>query len=342
MIRWVLGACLALMVAGGCSKKEDVIVETASDVVVTPGEIDRDPWALLPPDALTLSRVDATQFFASDFGRRMRALAEARLPLPPGAGFDPERDLKTLHVGTYSMQGADLAGVAVGHFDAAAIESAADGTTDTPLGAPLVKSQYAGRNLYTSRNVGFTILTERTALFGNETGIRRALDRLEQGKIARQLPDWMEPLLESPDAAVVLGADLEQQPTVRAALGDFVFVKGLRQARVLGNFGPPGMNFSGTLTYADSDGAAEAAKSLTAINQTLRSYSFFMQLAGIGNPVHHLDVKSVGAAAEFVVAIQGSTIEWVLNQLANQLGATPKTIQATESPAVEGERAVPR
>ncbi len=52
----------------------------------------------------------------------------------------------------------------------------------------MVKSSYAGRSLYTAGNMGFTVLTQKTLLFGNDTGIRRALDRIQEGRAKRQQP----------------------------------------------------------------------------------------------------------------------------------------------------------
>ena len=65
------------------------------------------------------------------------------------------------------------------------IEAAADGSQVTPLGVPVVRSTYAGRKLYTVANFGFSVLTSHTVLFGNETGIRRTLDRIERGDVYR-------------------------------------------------------------------------------------------------------------------------------------------------------------
>jgi len=58
------------------------------------------------------------------------------------------------------------------------------------------------------------------------------------------------------------------------------------------------------------------------VNQVLRSYSFFMQLAGIGNPIQNLQASPNGNDADFVVAIDSRAIEWILNQVAAELGAS--------------------
>lgn len=320
--------------AVGCKKKEEVIIETAAGVEVTAADIDRDPLALLPGGAVSIMRFDPQAMFASQFGRRLGQILDARLPLPPSAGFDPARDLSGLHVGLYSMQGADFAGVASGLFDPQKIEQAADGTQVTPLGAPLVRTTYAGRTLYVSRNIGFVVLTTHTVLFGNETGIRRALDRIEAGRIGREIPPWLEQLMATQQADIVIGADLKGQAPVQAAVGQFPFLAGLETVRVLGNFQPPGMNFAGSLTYPDAAAASASAASLQSLQRMLGSYSFFMQLAGIGNPIQRLQAQPVGNEAQFVVAVDGRTVEWAINQLADKVGVSRQPIQATTSPGV--------
>jgi hypothetical protein len=265
----------------------------------------------------------------------MNRLVSARVPVPPSAGFDPARDLSVLHIGLYSMQGADFAVVATGNFDPAAIEAAADGTAMTPLGAPLVKTTYAGRTLFLSRNVGFVVLTNRTVLLGNETGIRRALDRIHEGRARRSLEPWVEKLLTTQNAAIVAGLDLESQPTAKAAVESVQFLRGMKKAKILGNFQPPGMNFAGTLVYKDAETAHAAAATISQLQQTIQSYSFFMQLAGIGNPIHSLQATPVGSDAQFVLSLESKGVEWLINQLANQLGVPVQTISASTAPAVQ-------
>jgi hypothetical protein len=318
-----------LVLAVSCSKKQDVIVETAEGKGLTAAEIDSDPMALLPGGAIVVARIDAQALYASEFGQRLNQITASRVPLPPSAGYEPTRDLQTLHVGVYSMQGADFAVVATGRFDPAAIERAADGTTNTPLGAPLVKASYADRTLYVSRNVGFTVLTEHTVLLGNETGIRRAIDRVAEGRVKRELPDWAAELFATPNAPIQATVDLESSPPVEAAAQGMAFVNGLKRARILGNFQPPGMNFVGTLSYPDPQTAQTASQSILGIHQTLQSYSFFMSLAGIQNPIRDVQAQPVDADAQVAITVDPKAIDWLLNQLAGQLGVPPQTIQAT-------------
>jgi hypothetical protein len=317
----VLGLSTAALTS--CSKKEDVIIAAADRVSITDADIDRDPLALLPGGAIGIVRVDAPAFYASAFGQRIKRLADSRMPLPPSAGYDPQRDLQTLWIGLYSMAGADFAAVCQGTFNPANIERAADGTTLTPLGAPLVKTTYAKRSLYVSRNIGFSVLTPRTALFGNETGIRRALDRLSEGRATHDVPQDVDQVLQTPNAPITSAWDFTTEPPAQALVKNLPFMAGVKKARVVGNFQPPGMNFAGTFNYPDEAAAQAGTQQILQTNQTIQRYSFLMQLVGIGNPLQGLQAQPSGTDAQFAVGVDQKAIEWLLNQLANQAGVQP-------------------
>ncbi|HEX6766428.1 MAG TPA: hypothetical protein VF103_13140, partial [Polyangiaceae bacterium] len=134
-----LTGCFALLVGvtTACGAKDDVIVKTGADKKLSDQQIDGEPVALLPGSAVGIAYIDARKLVASPFGSKILAVTERRMPLPASAGFDPKRDLEALWIGFYSMQGADVAGVAIGTFDRQKIEAAADGTQKTPLGLPV-------------------------------------------------------------------------------------------------------------------------------------------------------------------------------------------------------------
>ena len=316
-------AAVCVLASVGCSKKEDVVVATADRVFITEAEIDRDPVALLPAGAIGVIRADAPAFYASAFGQRIKRIADSRIPLPPSAGFDPQRDLTTLWIGLYSMAGADFAAVCQGTFNAANIERAADGVTLTPLGAPLVKTTYAKRNLYVSKNIGFTILTPRTALFGNETGIRRALDRLSEGRARHELSADVDQVLQTPNAPLASAWDFSTEAPAEALVKNLPFLAGVKKARIIGNFQHPGVNLAGTLSYPDEAAAQAGTQQLLNTNQTIQRYSFLMQLVGIGNPLQGLQAQPVGADSQFAVGVDQKAIEWVLNQVADRAGVQP-------------------
>ncbi|HVJ21504.1 MAG TPA: hypothetical protein VM686_39105 [Polyangiaceae bacterium] len=310
-----------------CSKQGDVITQTGEGKSLTESDIDRDPLALLPGGAIALSYLDAKQMFASRFGEKLLAIASQQVPLPPSAGFEPRRDLEKTYTGIYSMSGADVAGVAVGRFDKAKIEAAADGTQKTALGLPVTKSSYAGRTLYTAGNVGFTVLTARTALFGNDTGIRRALDRIKEGRAKRQLPQWMDKLLATPNAPLALGADLTSNPIPDAARSQLPFLEGVKTAAVLGNFQDPGLNLAGTLSYGDAESAQRGAENVVRLRGMLEGYAPFMALLGIPQPVKKLEAKAKEEEVSFVAGVDGEAVGVLLDKARDFLAVT------TPSPA---------
>src|SRR5688500_3895247 len=146
--------CVALIGALGlefaaCAKQEDVIVRSGEGKALTAPAIDADPIALLPGNAVGVATIDAKKLFQSSFGNSLLAIVRARSPVPARADFEPSRDLERIYLGAYSMQGADVAAVAVGTFKPERIAEA-EGELKTITGAPVVKSSYAGRTLYTS------------------------------------------------------------------------------------------------------------------------------------------------------------------------------------------------
>lgn len=313
---------LALSISGsGCGKKDDIIVHTGAGKALTAEAIDADPIALLPGNPVGALTLDAKELFASQFGRRLLALTQAHSPIPAAAGFDPARDLERVYAAFYSMQGADVAGVAVGRFDLEKIGLAAETNPRTPAGLPIVKSRYAGRTLYTSGGIGFTTLTARTVLFGNETGIRRALDRIEEGRVRRRLPKWMETQLSMPTAPIVVGADLTAQPLSAAVRDQVAFVDGLRTISLLGNFQEPGLNLAGTLTYDTGEAATRGAANLKQLHASLSQASFLMALIGVPQPLRKLDAEARDHEARFVLGVDAQAVAVLLEKAQSYLAS---------------------
>jgi hypothetical protein len=305
---------LAALLVSACAAHDDVIVKTGADKKLSDAQIDAEPVALLPGSAVGIAYLDAKKLFASPFGARMLAVTERRMPLPAAAGFDPRRDLEALWVGVYSMQGADVAGVAIGTFDRKKIEAAADGTQKTPLGVPVTKSSYSGRSLYTAGDVGFTVLTSRVALFGNDVGVRRAIDRVEEGRARKQLPKYVTELLATPNAPLVAAGDLTSNPLPAAARDQLSFTEGLETLALVGNFEEPGVNLAGTLSYGDAKTAERGAQNLVATRGMLDRYAPFLALVGIPQPIRRLEAQPKDKAVSFVVAADGAAIAVLLDK----------------------------
>jgi hypothetical protein len=317
--RRVLGAALAVGSSFACAHKQDVVVKTGEDKKLTEAQIDADPVPLLPGGAVGVLSIDAQALYNSSFGDRVRAVVEKRLPLPPSADFDPKRDLDHVWLGFYSMELADVAGVAVGRFDPKKIEAAADGVQPTALGVPVIKTSYAGRTLYTAGTVGFSVLSAKTALVGNDTGMRRALDRIQEGRVRRQLPEYMEKLVASSKAPVIGGFDFTSNPVPDATRQQLAFLNGVKTLALVGNFDDPGLNLAGTLTYEDPDAAQRGAQNLIALRLLVERYAPFLALLGIAQPVRRLDAEPKDKDVAFVLAVDGAAVAALLDRAQDML-----------------------
>ncbi len=234
------------LVLGGCPKKDEVVVQTSAGKGLTAADIDRDPLALLPGGAVALVvvrrpadvRVAVRPEAAGD---RQGAGAVSRLGglrASSGTSSSWPSARTPCRVRTWSRWRPGLS-------TSRPSSRAASGTAKTPLGLPVTASNYAGRTLYTSATVGFVVLTSHTVLLGDETGIRRALDRIQEGRVSQQMPDWFKKLLDTPNAPFVAGFDLRTHPVTDAMRQQLPFLEGMETARMLGNFQPPGVNLAG-------------------------------------------------------------------------------------------------
>lgn len=242
--------------------------------------VDRDPLALLPSGVLLLGYVDASAMFTTSFGPDVSRIAQVLVPLGPESNFVPSRDVVRIFGGLYAMQGADFCAVVQGNFDVDRIHAAADARVATPRGTPLVKTRYADNDIFTTGNIGFVVLTTHTVLSGNETGMRRALDRLRSGTLVRSMSPWMVDLMATSGASFALAGDLSSQSAGAAASQNLPFLGGVRVVRTIGNFRPPGVNFAGTLTYVDAQSASAGAGLL----QNLQSVTQLISLFGGSAP----------------------------------------------------------
>ena len=324
MIRRCMLLGLSALALFGCAKSEDVIVHTGQGKEKTAVQIDSDPLALLPGGAITVGVLDAQALFNSQFGDKLLEVAKRRAPVPEAAGFEPKRDVTKIYFGVYSMQGADVAGVAVGTFDPKKIEAASDGVQKTPLGVPVTKTTYAGRALYTADSIGFTILTTRTALFGNQTGIRRALDRIKEGTAKRELPAWAGKVLAPGSSPFAFGSNLKENPVPNALRSKLPFLDGVETLAVVGNFASPGVNLAGTLVYPDETAAKTGAGKVSETRAMLDTYTPFLALLGIPQPVRKLEADAVGKEGHFVAGIDAVAFSALLTRLDDLLGALPK------------------
>ncbi|NUP11794.1 MAG: hypothetical protein HOW73_37580 [Polyangiaceae bacterium] len=296
--------------------------------------IDKDPIALLPPRILVYMNVDLATLFSTALGPDLAAQIASFVPLGPEANFVPARDTTRLYGGVYAMQGLDFCAVVQGRFDVAALQRGADARAATPSTPQLVKTRYGGRDIYTADNTGFFVLTPRTIICGNETALRRVVDRLRFKEIERAVPAKMiEEGEKQPNGLAIVGEFGEPSaflgprdgktpqgakpprrarstiasPVLQASSRKFPFLGDLRTMRVLGNFQAPGLNLAGTLTYASPEHALRGAddlKSTAQLAQWATVFSSFslppLRVAVIGQDVGFVQTMDANAARQLI------------------------------------------
>jgi hypothetical protein len=318
MNRRLLGLVLGLALAGSASSckhnEGDSVVVTGEGERLPSEAIDRDPLALLPSKPVVLAVIDVPAFLASPLGGEINRLAAKYVPLGQETGFVLQRDLKRLVGGAYSLAGVDVVGVAQGEFNPDLIRSAVERHIATPGGAQLVHSKYAGNDVFTAGNIGFTVVTRHTMLIGNETGMRRALDRIRDNRLARDVPEWMTKLIETPQAATVIAGDVATEPRIAAMARMAPFLAGLSSFRIVGNFQPPGVNVAGTLSYADAPSAAAGANAIRGLAQ-MGAVAAVLSIFGLSAPLQNLQVENHDRDTNFVTASDADSLARLLAQV---------------------------
>lgn len=300
-LRWLfLFALLALVVACG-GKQEGAKPPEAEQ------KLD-DALALLPRGALALGTVDGRALFGSQtFGAELGKLVEKYVPIGQEAGFQASRDVDRVTWGTYSYQGLDVAAVVVGRFDEAKIKAVATSHTATKSGGALVLSQYAGRDVYTASNVGFTLLSPTMAVAGTESGIRRVLERIKDKRVKRDVAPWMIQTIETPGAAASVAADLATQPMPAdvARQLPMPWMQGLKAARAVATF-KDGVQIAGSMTYPDE------ASAQTASHSVRQAASLTKWLALLGIKIQTFDVAVEKSDVQVKLAVDDASLRALL------------------------------
>jgi hypothetical protein len=315
-----LAVSVALVGLVGCGHAPDGIVLVGGQKVDA-AAIDRDPLALLPAGAIVAGYVDGAQLFGTSFGADLARITQTLLPLGAEANFSPARDIARVYGGIYAMQGADYCAVLQGNFDVERIQHAASQRAASPSGQPLVRTRYGDYDLYTTANVGFVVLTPHTILSGNETGLRRALDRLRYGTLERSIPAWMVALMSTEGAALAVAGDFSS-PAASAVLSQqLAWLSGVEVLRVIGNFKSPGMNFAGTLTYRDATSASSGAAALGNVRQSFQSFGWLTAI-GFGAQPPDLRVAQQGSEVAFTMPLDARLMGGLLNVAAGKTQLT--------------------
>jgi hypothetical protein len=267
-----------------------------------PSKLDADPVSILPAGILVFAYIDAAAMFRSSLGPDVTQMVQALLPLGAESNFVPSRDVTKIFAGAYAMQGADFCAIVQGNFDADAIRRAVDARTVSLGGVPMAKNRYADSDIFTAGNIGFTVLTAHTVLSGNETGIRRTLDRIRYGKLTRAVPEWMTNLGRTPGAAFSIAGDLSEQSPAGAAVQSLPVIAGANTVRIVGNFQAPAMNIAASLTFNDEPSADASVSTLQTIG-SLGPFASLLSAVGLGITIPPIQSARIGKDVGFTVAV---------------------------------------
>jgi hypothetical protein len=288
-----------------------------------------DALALLPGNAIAVGTVDARAFFGSEtFGADLGKLVETYVPVGQEAGFAASKDVDRITWASYSYQGIDVAAFVIGRFDEAKIKAAAANHTANKQGNYLVASQYAGHDVYTINNIGFTLLSSTRAVAGTEAGIRRVLERIKDNRVKRDITKWMLDTVETPGAAAAVAGDFATQPIPAEVMRQVPvpFLQGLKGIRVLVQFKSPGTQIAGALTYADET----TAKSMS---EQVRSFTKMTALLAIvGVNVQNVDVKQEASDVQVKLDVDDRSLRSVLSSVPQWIGP-PGGSAAPKAPA---------
>lgn len=313
----LLAGAMALAVGlsvAACGPKQDAIVSIGGDKQLSADQIDADPLALLPGGLIALAKVDAHAVAGSSLGpTALRAWNKVATNVAD-TQFDPSRDLTNVYVAFYSSSGADAAGIAQGTFQPAAIESAVEKGTVTIQGKPLTKVRYANNTMYVAGDFGFSLLTAKTVLIGNMAGMRRALDRIRDGRVKREIPDALVDFTNTPNASMAFAADTTGQTVANTVGKQVPFAQGLKTVRLAGNFAAPGVNVVGVLGYPDAATAAVADGQVKQIS-SLAATANMLAFLGVGTPIQTLKSEAKDADVNVSVALDGAALAKMLDRV---------------------------
>jgi hypothetical protein len=264
---------------------------------VTPGQaakpaVDADPYALLPPAALVVARVDAGAVYANPtIGPELAAMTDALLPLGEEVGFHPSRDVDRLLVASYTTSRADVTAVLVGRFDVDRIT----GATQTRRHSPILSERHGALTAYHADGVAWAPITSRTLVAGTAEGVSLVLDRIIKGTLDRWEPGWMTTLLETPGAQATLAGDFASQPLAAAAVGaiSLPWVHGIRRVQGVGVLKPDALAVTTTFSYGDAGQAQEAGGGLRRSVQMLNALGPILGGLRLGGFDMRLDAQDV-------------------------------------------------
>jgi len=313
-----LGGVL-ITVALACGGAKDAKSPTEVKGVDPTDAIDADPVVLLPSAPVLAGTFDVRMMVdQKGSGAQLATLLEQYFPIGAEAGFSASRDVDRVTFASYQTQGLDVVAVLSGRFDADKLSQAAKAHTPTKAGGLIVESTYADRTLYTVNNVGFTVMSPKTVLCGTENAMRRALERVKDGRLKRAFFPWVMETLETKGAAFAVVADLANQPVQPVSLGfvTVTFVQGLKVARVLGDLQPPGLHVAGTATYDTEENANAGAQNMTRLGGMANA---FAKISSNIPQLRDLKVEPKKTDVQVSFALDDASLRDLLTKTAPQL-----------------------
>ena len=305
--RSMLVLILAAMAVTGCAGAGTVRVLGLQGVDVPAGQV--DPLQMLPSGASFIGSMDVSTM------RQVNPAATKALvqSLLPAAGLDAlvsPSTVRRLYAAIYSIQGADFCAVVEGAFEVQGLA----GALEQVRSGGLVKTAYGPFSIYSRGDRAFVVLSGQMLLAGNEVAVRRALDALRYRRLRDHVAPWMRKVLATPGATFAFVGDADSQPVATAFDQQWPVLGGLRYARVLGNFRPPGLNVVGTLTYGDAVSADRAKAALSKTGQLVGLTGLVAALGGVNlNP--RIDASVDGEDMSFATQLDAPTVAFLMGFL---------------------------
>lgn len=297
----------------GCGHSAERIRFSSDGKRPDSAQIDSHRWALLPPGAVIWMSADGAAF-DSDFGAPLIEAMVARLPLSASLQFQPQKSITGFSGAFYATVGSDIVVICEGNFDAQKIASAFSENQVSSAGATIIRADYAGATMYVAHLTALSVLTEHTMVWGTQLGVRRVLEVVEENRMRSTVPPWYEALLQEKGANFTLGIDLDSQAVPAVFSTKFEYLNHLRAGRILGNFDEPGLNFAGSLSFADPASAERAAQVFNNIVHRMDAYDLLFRALGVKPPVKSMEAAQTGKEVQLAAQLKGKSVVALLGQ----------------------------
>jgi hypothetical protein len=322
--RW-LGTALAVALCApllGCASSQERIEMAGGGRRVSAEQIEADPWGLLPGGALLWMDLELPALLQAEYGPPLLEQTLESLPLSRGRGIDFGKDVTRVRAGLYASQTGDLAAILEGRFDPKAVESLVAADPVTKGGEKIEHSQFAGFDVLHAGAWSMAFVTEHFVAVGTGIGVRRVLERVEEGRVRRALPAWFDKMLSEQKASLWLGVDLDAQPVPATLRSELDFLESLRGARVVGSF-EGGLRLAGSFSYDSPTEAAAARESIESKAAELGRAALLLAVLKVPRPLRRLETEANGESVQFVAEFDGRAVAMgvsYLGQLRSQIG----------------------